>query len=402
MRATCLLIKIAFSTVLFAENPIPRDSSIFPYYKVRHVNCSNGIILADGAVVEEIEKWDAMNNKIETLFYLKSNDDSTWQWIKPTGITVHNNGDTLKYDAFPRNIVAFKNYFISIIDVGENPDRMQVIHYSHDGIHWISTGIYVTSLHVIKDKIIAEHSLSLAVSDDGMHWKLYAYSNWDNTYPEYLNTVPAENQTIRVFSFADTTVNFNREEYPYISYDWDKLKGYYRDSVYILTDTSSFVAVSHDANQWDYIETPTRADSNLCLQYAHGKVLYLEIAKGSYYLNLTSDFKTWNRTKIETDSSDYENGFFIEDAFLQDTVLYLQVSTFYGGEENGVHEYTVYLCSEDYIHFTPCDAASIALAGAIDEPAFNSKSLNEIRFMFKELTNGKLVGLERTVSTKGL
>ncbi|HLO59866.1 MAG TPA: hypothetical protein VK179_14055 [Bacteroidales bacterium] len=396
MRSIIILVTLLHFALLSTHS---QNSSFYPYYKVNHVIRNNGLLLADGVVAEEKQKWDAMNNKIETLFYLESVDDSTWQWIKPTGITVNTNGDTLKYEAFPRNIVAFKNYFISIIDVGENPDRMQVIHYSRDGILWISTGIYVTSIHVINDKIIAEHNLSLAVSEDGIHWKLYAYFNWDNSYPEYTNQVPAENQTIYVFSFPDTAINFNKEEYPYISYDWFSLKGYYRDSVYILTDTTSFMAVSDDAIRWNYIETPTKADSNLNLQYAHGKVIYLAAAKDSYYLYESTDFRNWTRTKIETDSSDFENGFYIEDAFVLDTLLYLQVSTFYGDEENGLHEYSVTLCSEDSKHFRPCDATSIALAGAIDAPAasimeYNSKSMNKIHFIFKELRNGRLVGLD--------
>jgi hypothetical protein len=253
-------------------------------------------------------------------------------------------------------------------------------------------------LHIVNDKIIAESDLSIAVSDNGVLWNIYAYKNWDNSYPQYRNIVPFENQTIDFISFPDTIhdENYDWEVYPYISYDWSTLKAYYRDSNYILTDTSSFIALSPDAVKWNFVETPTKGDSNLCLQYAFGKILYIENSNGAYFKNSSSDGgKSWNRTKIVIDSSYFENGFTFENAVFIDTTLYIQVTSFYGNEDEGIHFYNIDLISDDGINFKPDYLHDVEYdVMQYTKPAvIQLKSLTEINFQFKDLYHGKLIPL---------
>src|SRR5512136_2162958 len=173
---TKILVASGIATVLFllVASDIFADTKQlddFPFYKVNEICYCNGIFLASGVVVEETEKWDAMNNKIEKKFFIYSTNDSTWSWLQPVGIMTENNKDTTRYDAEPRHLTSLKGCFVAVIDVGENPDRSQRIHYSRDGIVWYYTPIHATSVHNINDKIVVENGLSFSVSDDGINWK---------------------------------------------------------------------------------------------------------------------------------------------------------------------------------------------------------------------------------------
>lgn len=377
---------------------------IYPYYKIQHVAQANGVYFANGVVVEEKERWDAMNNKIETPCYIRSYNDSLWQWCKPKGIQRTTDNDSVVYDAFPHNVVSIRNNFVAIIEVGENPNRSQVIHYSKDGVLWYNTGIYATSLHVVHDKIIAEHMLSLAVSANGEQWNVYAYPNWDNSFPEYTNQVPTYHQTISVESqrdsrvtYYDTDRSFNsKEDYPYITYDWFALTSYYRDSTYVLTDGHTFMALSHDAVAWKYVETPLVNDSVYALTFAEGTIAFLEITQGNTYLNVSDSYgKRWKRDIITLDTNSYAS-YSVVDVAIKQGQIYLETEVYYILDNEAMNvskSYITFLYTKDAPLYESTDFFFDDNSNSTS-PKNVSRNLAELGYYFKSIHNGTLVGID--------
>ena len=267
-----------------------------------------------------------------------------------------------------------------------------------------STGIYATSLHVIHDKIIAEHNLSIAVSNNGEQWNIYSYINWDNSFPQYNNYVPIENQNIIVKSHLDSTLcdyesyNFySKEDYPYIRYDWFNLKSYFIDSTYILTDTTTFIALSNDAKKWRYIEIPFINDSVYALKFSQEKILFLEINNGENYLTISDNYgDNWTRIKIIIDTNDYSNfdNYSIIDVFYEDSTIILKtIVTLWSSSEEIIRlqNYTSYYYSNDGNNFLPFYNNGLNIENY--KKIIISKSIDKIDYYFTSIINGKLISI---------
>ncbi len=395
-----LFFLFLFSDIL-ADTTEIRQMSDFPFYKVNEISYCNGIVIAAGVVVEETEKWDAMNNRIEKKFFIYSTNDSTWNWYHPVGMMIDDNKDTISYDAEPRHITSLKGCFVAVIDVGENPDRSQRIHYSRDGIVWHYIPIHATSVHLINDKIVVENGLSFSVSDDGINWKSYGYNNWDNSYPEYTNIVPPENQTVEIISYKDKGENdYGSEEYPFVSYDWFSLISYYKDSTYVLTDNLRFIVISKDAVHWKVVEVPEKYKNTIGLQYANGKIYFIDNRKDNYYIQKSADGRKWESSQIYPDNIDigFEKGYrefgSFEDAIFIDSLLYLRMSYWTINSELELAQfYSTDIVSADGSTFeiVTGDAPDYDYSQFSRKPGeIIPESLQEVNRQFKDIVTGKL------------